>query len=172
MGKKLTIADILEDKPKGLKLWSDTFGEMFLEKVRGKPGDPKKIELEYGDYEARFITLTSNGRIIYTHGQCQCIAQGTLMDIGTKVRPIELTGEMLEMNGFTKGSRPYITDHLRQTTYAKKMLSLSSLVLFDSRSVRKCDGFSTNIPCASHIHFVHQLQHLLLGLETITFFKI
>lgn len=124
--------------------------------------------LETLSYDKYKLHATENGM----NGQCQCIAQGTLIDIGTKVKPIELTSEMLEMNGFTKGSRPYITDKIRQTTYTKKMLNLSNLVLFDSRSVRECDGFSTNIHCARHIYFVHQLQHLLLGLDTINFFKI
>lgn len=59
MEKLINIAEILKEKPKGTKLWSDTFGELTLNRIKDIDGESYPISLTAEDDYS--VYLTKNG---------------------------------------------------------------------------------------------------------------
>lgn len=69
-----TIASILRGKTSGLKLWSDTLGDVYLSEVKNNCSKPIEISLEISDgMPLKFIDLTEDGKFIGDGNVAPCI---------------------------------------------------------------------------------------------------
>lgn len=55
MGKKINIAELLEDCPKGTKLYSPIFGEVYLDKIRPHLGVVVTTDKECSEFKEEFL---------------------------------------------------------------------------------------------------------------------
>lgn len=55
MENKINIAELLKDCPKGMKLYSPIFGDVYLEKVRPHLAIVVIVDKEQGDFKEEFL---------------------------------------------------------------------------------------------------------------------
>ena len=55
MGNKINIAEILENCPKGMKLYSPIFGDVYLHKIRPHLAIVVTIDTEQGEFKEEFL---------------------------------------------------------------------------------------------------------------------
>lgn len=76
MKEELNIAAILKEKPRGLKLWSDTFGEVYSGYIDNEKSE-FPISISLGN--ERELILTRDGRVSYIDGTLPCIVPSKQM---------------------------------------------------------------------------------------------
>lgn len=182
METKINIADILKDKPVGLKFYSNTFGYISFNGVH-------KDKVYFFSEDTNAHSVKPNGKM-YNGGECIIFPSKTLkLDDGTVLKgvvcleniegaefgdkgylsgdccawvkdivPIPITPEILEKNGWepTKESLGHSFKNKEYPRFA--LWSINNKWSFTIDGVMVCNTLSC-------LCYVHELQHLLFGLN-------
>ena len=107
MEKKINIAEILADCPKGMELYSPIFGKVYLNKIRPHLAIVVTTDKEQGDFKEEFLYDGRYGM----NGECCIFPSKDQRDWSTFQRPF-IDGDVIS-NGktiaiFKKADKPYI----------------------------------------------------------------
>lgn len=123
------------------------------------PGDlvmVKKAALQFARNKVFKVISSHNGSILHVAilGDNE-----TYRIYGDSVRPIPITSEILEKNGWDKEPSENVTWYKYRTDKSNLYICKDS---FNNKDWLVCVALDKH--CVANINYVHQLQHLLFGL--------
>jgi hypothetical protein len=129
MGNKINIAEILENCPKGMKLYSPIFGDVYLDKIRPHLAIVVTTHKEQGDFKEEFLydgRYGMNGECMLFPSKANCdwtkfiipFKQGDIV-AKTSISGDTWVGIFMQREGFSESFIPYCSIDFNGKFYNK-----------------------------------------------------